>query len=714
MARFKHYFRLANVAVTIAVLIFGFAGIVFAEMPQWEADARLTFDPEFSSTSLNNATCVAAGLTGAGEEALHLIFFDDRDGNREIYYKRSIDGGTSWSGDVRLTNNAAISHFAAIAAAGQAVHVVWEEYRDGNAEIYYKRSTDAGASWGADTRLTTNAANSFSPSVAVSGGVVHVTWFDQRDGNNEIYYKRSIDGGSTWSPDIRLTNNSSSSIYSAVAAVGDLVHVVWEEHRDGNGEVYYKRSTDGGASWSADTRLTNNAANSFSPSVAAAGSDVNVAWFDQRDANLEIYDKHSANEGLNWGADKRITNNAAVSNYPSVVVAGASVHLVWFDERDGNTEIYYNQSADRGATWGSDVRLTNDTARSTDPSVVVSGSSVHVAWTDARDNGPTYNRNYEIYYKRTEAPIGVVSGTVTYGNDITGPPPRPVSNVTFSATGPSNLFTSTVFPSGDYSLSGFLVPGTYVVSPSKTDVNGITSFDAAKVAQHVAGVNILTGAQLTVADASGSGGVTSFDAALIARYVIGQPDSGLTGRWVFQPPNRIYSDITTNITGQDYTALLMGEVSGNWTNSGARPFHSRPYAANGGPEGIAVELPNLRSSVGRNIVIPVNARGLAKKNVISYEFELKYNPNVLQPFVDVAHLNGTASRGLSVVTNVTEPGLVRVVVYGPMPIQHDGVLLNLRFTTVGSAGSISPLVLERIMLNEGEPIVTTEGRVKLF
>ncbi len=53
----------------------------------------------------------------------------------------------------------------------------------GTDEIYYKRSTDAGVSWGADTRLTNNTADSEYPSVAVSGSVVHVVWHDDRDGN---------------------------------------------------------------------------------------------------------------------------------------------------------------------------------------------------------------------------------------------------------------------------------------------------------------------------------------------------------------------------------------------------------------------------------------------------------------------------------------------------------------------------------------------------
>jgi hypothetical protein len=74
---------------------------------------------------------------------------------------------------------------------------VWQDHRDGNAEVYYKRSTDGGLSWDPDTRLTNNSANSQFASVAVSGAVVHVVWEDGRDGNSEIYYRRNPTGDPT-------------------------------------------------------------------------------------------------------------------------------------------------------------------------------------------------------------------------------------------------------------------------------------------------------------------------------------------------------------------------------------------------------------------------------------------------------------------------------------------------------------------------------------
>jgi hypothetical protein len=114
-------------------------------------------------------------------------------------------------------------------------------------EIYYKRSTDGGATFGADTRMTNAPYLSQRPSVVAVGDRVDVVWFDGRDGqgtdenDTEVYYKGSTDGGVTWSPDLRLTNAPGASRHASIAATTDRVHVVWYDGRDGNNEIYYKR-----------------------------------------------------------------------------------------------------------------------------------------------------------------------------------------------------------------------------------------------------------------------------------------------------------------------------------------------------------------------------------------------------------------------------------------------------------------------------------------
>jgi hypothetical protein len=387
------------VLFTVISLILNFSFLIDNCMSQWQPDVRLTNDPAKSSTSLNNAWCVAASGS-----VVHVVWYDNRDWNNEIYYKRSTDAGVSWGADLRLTNDTAISRYSSVAVSGSVVHVIWMDKRDVNSEIYYKRSTDAGVSWGTDLRLTNNSDSSLYPSVTVSGSVVHVVWEDTRDGNREIYYKRSTDAGVSWGADTRLTNNTAWSEYPSVAISGLFVNVVWQDNRDGNWEIFYKRSSDAGVSWGVDTRLTNSTAESYHPSVAVSGFVVHVVWWDWRDGNEEIYYKRSIDSGVSWGTDTRLTNNPSYSDDPSIISSGSNIHVVWNDNRDGNSEIYYKHSTDAGVTWGEDTRLTNNNAISFLPYVAVSGSVVHVVWEDYRDG------NYaEIYYKRnpTGNPIGI-------------------------------------------------------------------------------------------------------------------------------------------------------------------------------------------------------------------------------------------------------------------------------------------------------------------
>jgi len=114
---------------------------------QWEPDQRLTFDGSLSTTSFDR--CVAAS-----NDTIHVVWYDNRDGNYEIYYKRSTDNGENWGLDTRLSNDSAFSLYPSIAIANSNIHIVWCDARDGNREIYYKRSTDGGENWGVDIRLT--------------------------------------------------------------------------------------------------------------------------------------------------------------------------------------------------------------------------------------------------------------------------------------------------------------------------------------------------------------------------------------------------------------------------------------------------------------------------------------------------------------------------------------------------------------------------------
>ena len=359
---------------------------------QWQPDVRLTNDPAPSFSSNQRGVAASGSI-------VHVVWDDNRDGNIEIYYKRSTDAGVSWGTDTRMTNNSFWSLDPSIAVSDTVVHIVWYDNQSNSNQIHYKRSTDAGLSWKTDTLLTHGTSWSAYPTIAVSGSIVHVLWYSYRDGNEEIYYKRSTNSGISWGSDIRLTYNNADSQRPYVAASESDVHVVWEDTRDGNYQIYYKRSTDAGVSWGADTPLTNNNDESLFPSITVSGSFVHIVW---NMVNSVQY-KCSTNSGLSWRADTLLTNTAAYYSFPSIIASGTAVHVVWQDQRNNwKYEIYYKYSTNAGVSWETDTRLTYDTSRSYRPSIAVSGSIIHVVWEEYRDG------NSEIYYKRN--PTGNLIG----------------------------------------------------------------------------------------------------------------------------------------------------------------------------------------------------------------------------------------------------------------------------------------------------------------
>lgn len=390
----------------LPVLLFLPSSVLFA---QWQSDVRLTNNDSLSRMSDNHARCITAGAGGL----VHTVWWDKRDGNNEIYYKRSTNNGITWGSDTRLTNDPGYSISPSIAEFGTNIHVVWLDYRDNaDGEIYYKRSTNSGVTWTSDIRLTTDTYRSEEPSLCVTGSYLHLVYRDSRDGfpNGEIYYVRSTDNGITWEPEVRLSFESShNSQYPSVAVSGTTVHVIWDDWRDGLPEIYYARSTDNGTSWDPETRLTNTSSNCYLPCVAVTGSMVHVVWGDSRWFQDEIYYKRSTNAGATWSTDIRLTNDPFGSFRPSVAVSDSFIHVVFYDTRDGPPgacEVYYLVSTNRGVTWSQDTRLTNASGPSLYCFIAVSDTTLHLVWTDSRD------LNQEIYYKRN--PSGIPCPQITH------------------------------------------------------------------------------------------------------------------------------------------------------------------------------------------------------------------------------------------------------------------------------------------------------------
>ncbi|OGW52013.1 MAG: hypothetical protein A2Y81_04805, partial [Nitrospirae bacterium RBG_13_43_8] len=307
-----------------------------------------------------------------------------------ICFKRSNDGGVTWTTREKLTNTG-YSFFPAIAVDGPNIYVVWQNFTPENTEIYFKRSDDGGVTWTTTTNLSNNSSSSGYPAIAVDGSNIYVVWQNFTPESTEIYFKKSNNGGVTWTTTKRLTNNVGDSAYPAIAVNNSNIYVVWHDLTSGNYEIYFKKSNNGGVTWTTNKRLTQDTGDSQFPAIAVNGSNVYIVWH----SGVGIYFKKSDDEGVTWTADKELTNNAGYSVSPVIAVDGSNIYVVWQDFTPGNWEIYFKWSEDEGSTWTT-RRLTKNEGSSVNPAIAVDGSNIYVVW---MDNIPD-PLHYEIYFKK--------------------------------------------------------------------------------------------------------------------------------------------------------------------------------------------------------------------------------------------------------------------------------------------------------------------------
>jgi len=389
----------------------------------------------------------AVAMATYGTE-IYLVWHDMRNGDFDIYFTKSTDGGATWgdgidnNNDVRVddtdsnlnnTDNETSQKNPDITVDGSGnIYVVWQDNREGRSDndIYFAKSTDGGSTFGTNKRVDHNGSGAFDqehPCIAADvGGNIYVAWQDERNGlaDSDIYFTKSTDGGANFaSPDVLVdddTNTGRLQQYPqfALEETGGtpILYLVWQDERIGvsNFDIYFTKSIDGGISWgdgidnNNDVRINDNTVSvQEHPSIAIDGNgDLVVVWDDERDGNWKnIYWSSSSDSGSTWATNKKLydseSNTTAQAN-PVIATYNNNIAVAWIDDRNGGaqTDIYFTLSRNNGATFGPFMKADQggvDTIQAQPQIEFVGTNSIYIAWEDNRIE----SRGLDIYFAKS-------------------------------------------------------------------------------------------------------------------------------------------------------------------------------------------------------------------------------------------------------------------------------------------------------------------------
>ena len=210
--------------------------------------------------------------------------------NQLLYISYSSNGGTSWSAPIKVNDGTSkfervIGAYPAVDQASGVVYDSWHDYAKN--KIFVDRSTNGGVSWGTDVAAATTHAG-FGTNIGCVGGrsqgpahalkvgpsgTLYLVYADAVTGRGfDILLTKSSNGGATWSTPVTLNNDTGSQDqFHPTLSVesngigGDKITVSFYDRRDDPNDclayVYATQSTDNGATWSSNIRVTSAQSN---------------------------------------------------------------------------------------------------------------------------------------------------------------------------------------------------------------------------------------------------------------------------------------------------------------------------------------------------------------------------------------------------------------------------------------------------------------------
>jgi hypothetical protein len=327
--------------------------------------------------------------------------------NTEIYLIRSTDSGINWGSVINVSQTSDISLNPDVAVdVSNNISVAWQEWIPDTTQydIYFRRSITGGSNWGPSINISKSPWESSNPSIAIdSSGNIYAAWLERiyKSGIDkyEIHNSRSIDNGATWSDPVIISEIFCESPPKLAVSNLGILAIVW---RSGGctdkGEIYFSLSADQGTLWTTPVNISNTSTESTLPDITFDyTANIYIVWKDEVSKNAEIMAVKSSDYGATWTAPFNISNTTGFSRSPSLKAdLIGNVNVVWMDQTPGNYEVYFSRSTDGGTTWSQAVNASNTTGDSQNPKLGLNSMGyLFIAWIDKTLGNP------DVYFSRS-------------------------------------------------------------------------------------------------------------------------------------------------------------------------------------------------------------------------------------------------------------------------------------------------------------------------
>jgi hypothetical protein len=271
----------------------------------------------------------------------------------------STDNGNTWIDSVDVSDRTTTGQVDKDwGAYDQGVfHMFWQEISGPEQGIRHSRSTDGGYTWNVTT-IVPGGSGIAAPAVDPNG-VIYLVY-----GWSSLYFMKSADQGLNWTSPTFLNNVTYSTGYgdraplpSLAAPANGVLFLTWTDNRSGNWDVKYRRSTDGGANWTALANLNDSTAGGqfkcWVTSDPYGGLHAfyyhTPSWPTSSSSRFSMRYHYSPDGGATIQPSVRLSDTTFTSpvtflggDYQTLACDSQRVHCIWGQNRNGHLELFYS------------------------------------------------------------------------------------------------------------------------------------------------------------------------------------------------------------------------------------------------------------------------------------------------------------------------------------------------------------------------------------